>query len=304
MAAIAVGFVAIVWGADRFVAGASSTAASLRVPSVVVGLILVAIGTSAPEIFVSGTAAVSGFRGLGVGNAIGSNIANTGLVLGLAAIINPLRVHPHIVRKDLPFLVAVCLGAGLILVDGRIDRWESLCLVVGLIGFVVHATRAHHKTLEPESEPRPLWASLLMTLAGLVLLLLSSRFVVWGATSMAEDFGLSETVIGLTLVAFGTSLPELATTVVAAWKNEHDIAVGNIVGSNIFNLCAVLPLPGLIVPGALDAQTFSRDYLAMLVTLALLVLAVYSSRKRTIRRPAGIPLLIAFVGYMYWVFLK
>ncbi|HSN83179.1 MAG TPA: calcium/sodium antiporter [Polyangiales bacterium] len=312
--AVVVGFVALVWGADRFVYGAAGLARNLGISRVVVGLTIVAFGTSAPEMLVSGMAAAAGSREMGIGNAVGSNVTNATLVLGAAALAGPLSVHSRLLMREIPVLFLSMALAWWFLWDGDLSRSEGLILFSGLIlliGWISVQSR-----LEKDDVPRAIGADLddeipdslpaakaiAQFLFGLAFLLIGSRAVVWGAVGIARGLGVSELVIGLTLVALGTSLPELAASVAAARRNEPDIAVGNVVGSNIFNLLGVLALPGIIAPGAIDRTVIRRDFPIMAGVTILLVLMTMNERNHIGRR-GGIALIAAFVVYFLMLFL-
>lgn len=310
--AILAGFVALVWGADRFVMGAAATAKNLGVSALVIGLTIVAFGTSAPEMLVSSMAAYMGNPGLGVGNAIGSNITNIALVLGCAAMVRPLAVHSRIVRREVPILLATMVVAyGLVLWDGELGRLDGALLVVGLFVMVGGTVReglrsktdplaAEHAEELPDDMSTP--KALLWFFVGLAVLLVGSRVLVWGSVLVARHFGVTDSVIGLTVVAFGTSLPELAASVAAARRNEHDIAVGNVVGSNMFNLLGVLSLPGLIRPGAVGEEVLHRDFPVMFgVTLLALFFARGFLMKGYLSRVEGGILVLSFCGYIGWL---
>lgn len=312
--AIAVGFALLIWGADRFVEGAASLARNIGVPPLVIGLTIVGMGTSAPELLVSGLAAAQGNPGLGIGNAIGSNITNVGLVLGVTALIAPLRVHSRLLRRELPLLLAAMVFGYLVLADGRLQRPEGAALLGGLflvvIWMVYSARRAgRDETIANELElPQAMStarASLLFLL-GLVVLLVASKALVWGAVDIAERLGVSDLVIGLTIVAIGTSLPELAASVISARRGEPDIALGNVIGSNLFNILGVLGLPGLLAPGPVPGEVLTRDYPVMLALTVLLFLFAFSLRggERLINRIEGGVLLALFIGYEIWLYLS
>lgn len=311
--AVVVGFVALVWGADRFVYGAAGLARNLGISRVVVGLTIVAFGTSAPEMLVSGMAAAAGSREMGVGNAVGSNVTNATLVLGAAALAGPLSVHSRLLMREVPVLFVSMALAWWFLWDGDLSRFEGLILFSGLIlliGWISVESR-----LEQPDAPRAIGADLDddipdslpaaraigLFLLGLAFLLIGSRVVVWGAVGLARNLGVSELVIGLTLVALGTSLPELAASVAAARRGEPDIAVGNVVGSNIFNLLGVLALPGIIAPGAVDRTVIHRDFPIMAGVTVLLVLMTINRHNRIGRR-SGVALIAAFVVYFVMSF--
>ena len=307
--AIAGGFALLTWSADRFVTGASAIAYNLNISPLIIGLTIVSLGTSAPEILVSAVAAWQGNSNLAVGNALGSNIINIALVLGVAALITPLNVHSSIVKRELPVLLMVMVFALLLLLDGTLGRLDGTLLLTGMGLMLLWVTRVGVKskdTRDPMSDefageiPTDLGMgkAIFWLLAGALLLLLSSRLLVWGAVSIAQAMGVSDLVIGLTIVALGTSLPELAATVMSALKNEHDIALGNVLGSNMFNLLAVLGLPGLIDPGPFEPAVLSRDYPVMVCLTVMLFVMAYGFRgPRRINRLEGATLLAAFGAY-------
>ncbi|MEW5249535.1 calcium/sodium antiporter [Microbulbifer sp. 2201CG32-9] len=308
--AIITGFILLVWSADRFVEGAAATATHAGVPSLVVGMVIVGFGTSAPEMVVSAIAALGGSPGLALGNAYGSNIANTGLILGFTALFVPLIVHSKIVRRELPLLLAISCLTGAFLWNGALQRWEALILLagfVGLIGWTIYAALkgkgdvlAGEVERELQSHVMPLGWAIFWVLGGLALLIISSRLLVWGAVSIAEALGVSDLIIGLTIVALGTSLPELAATVAAARKGEFDIAVGNVVGSNMFNLLAVVGIAGAIAPmDSVPPEVLSRDWPTVVGLTLLLYLFAYGFRGQgRINRWEGAVLLLAYCTYM------
>lgn len=308
LAAIAAGFVLLVWGADRFVGGAAGAARALGVSPMIVGLTIVGFGTSAPEMLVSAMAALAGNPNLGVGNAIGSNITNIALILGVAAVVTPLTVRSETLRRELPVLMAIMLVSLGLLTDGALDRVDGLLLLAALAAFIVWLIRlarasanADPMAVEFTAEmpaPLPLPAALLWLAIGLLVLLASSRLLVWGAVNLAVTLGISDLVIGLTVVAVGTSLPELAASVIAARRDEHDIAIGNVLGSNIFNLLAVMGLPGVIRPGAIPPEVLTRDFPIMIgLTLAFFFLAYGIGRRGHFSRLSGGLLLASFGAY-------
>jgi cation:H+ antiporter len=307
--AILVGFALLVWSADRFVDGAAATAGHAGIPPLVIGMVIVGFGTSAPEMVVSAMAAIDGKPGLALGNALGSNIVNTGLVLGLTAVIAPIAVHSRVVRRELPLLLAICALAGLIFLDHSLTRLEGAILLggfFGLIGWTVFtALRNRGDVLATETEQElaahamSLGRAVFWLVFGLVLLIVSSRILVWGAVTVAEALGVSDLIIGLTIVALGTSLPELAASVIAARKGEHDIAIGNVVGSNMFNLLAVVGIAGVIAPMPIvpEAVLF-RDWPVMAAMLVALFLMAYGFRGQgRINRVEGSVLLLAYTAY-------
>lgn len=314
IAAILAGIGILVWSADRFVTGASSLARNLGVSPLLVGLTIVGIGTSAPEILVSALASLQGNPGLAIGNALGSNIANIGLILGMTAVISPLVVRSSILRRELPIVLGVSIGAALLFADQAFDHTDGIILIIAMVLtsyllFKLSTTKLPGDELaEDYSADIPSSLSNLAatswTLIGLLLLVAGSRLLVWGAVNVAQAFGVSDLVIGLTIVAVGTSLPELATSLTAARKGEEDLAVGNVLGSNLYNLLIVLPMAGLLAPGDTAPELMSRDLPVMLgFTIVLFVMA----RQRNhhggrIGRFDGILLLAAFIMYEYWLY--
>jgi cation:H+ antiporter len=309
---ILLGLGLLVWGADRFVVGSASLARNLGVPPLLIGLTVVGFGTSAPEMLVSAMAALQGNPGVGIGNAVGSNIANIALILGVTALIAPLTVRSDMLRREYPLLLAVSIGAYLLLLDGDLDLADGMLLLLGLsisMVFLVRIglKRRDHDPLAEEMEAElpdtvSMKTAIAWFLVGLAVLVASSRMLVWGAVEVAVAFGISDLVIGLTIVAIGTSLPELAAAVMSALKNEHDLAIGNVVGSNIWNLLAVLGLPGLLAPGAIPPEVVERDMPVMLaLTLALFVMGRTTRNQGVINRLEGGLLTAAFVAYLGWL---
>lgn len=312
---IILGFVLLIWGADRFVIGAAALARNLGISPLLIGLTIVGFGTSAPEILVSGMAALQGNPGLAIGNAVGSNIANIGLIIGFTALVAPLIVKSDILRREFPLLLVVCVGVYLLLLDGSLDRIDGILMLAGLIAtlFIVvriGRQRAAKDPLEKEFEdeiPSNLstFAASMWFVAGLTLLLLASRMLVWGAVSVATLFGVSDLIIGLTIVAIGTSLPELAASVVSTLKGEDDIAVGNVIGSNIYNMLAVLCVPALVAPTGVDEMVLTRDIPLMLtLTIAFLIMGWGRKGNGRISRIEGAVLLACFVAYQAWLYIE
>lgn len=308
LATLVLGLVVLVWSADRFVIGASAAASILGVSTLVVGILVVGIGTSAPEMLVSAMAAADGQAGLSVGNALGSNITNIALILGLTALLIPLRVQSKLITREIPLLLLVMVGGYFLLRDGVLDFTDGLLLLAGFVAVVLRqlweAKHSSGDAIEAEYEaeiPRDmsLPVALGWLLLGLVLLMASARMLVWSAVELALAFGVSDLVIGLTVVAIGTSLPELAASLAAARKGEHDIAIGNVVGSNLFNLLGVMALPGVIAPGAIDAGVVNRDYpLMLMLTVAFYLLAFGPRKAPAIRRYEGGLLLLVYFAYL------
>ncbi len=311
--AIVAGLGILGWSADLFVAGASGLARSFGVPPLIIGLTIVAFGTSAPEILVSTLAAWQGNSGIAIGNAVGSSIANIALVLGITALVVPLKVRSETLKRELPLMLLVILVVLAMILNGALSRFDAIVLLIGMVCMVawtVHLGR-NAPADDPLSaadmpDPMPGKHTRRLLIFGLLLLLGSSRLMVWGAVGLAEAFGISDLVIGLSIVAIGTSLPELAASIVAARKGEHDIAIGNVVGSNMFNLLAVLGIVGIIEPGKFDSAVLTRDFPMMIgLTIALYLMA------RGFRNPGfgrimrweGFVLVVIFIAYQAWIFL-
>ena len=303
------GFVALVWAADRFVIGAAAVAHNSGVSPLVIGLTIVGFGTSAPEMLVSSVAAYNGVANLSIGNAVGSNIANIALVLGLAAMLSPLHIHQKVIGRELPVMIVVMIFAAGLMLDGELGRIDGVLLLVGLAVMIFFVVREGLQSDdEPELEELPegmkTGVAVMWIVVGLAMLLASSELLVWGATKVATHFGVSERVIGLTVVAFGTSLPELAATLVAARRGEHDIAVGNVVGSNVFNTLGVLGLPGVIRPGHAEPLVMRLDVPLMIGVAVLLWLMARLFRPySTIGRARGAILVLIYVTYVVGVYL-
>lgn len=306
--AIVFGLMLLVWSADRFVDGASSTARHFGMPPLLIGMVVVGFGTSAPEMVVSALAASQGNPGIALGNAYGSNITNIALILGVTALISPIAVHSQVLRKELPILMAVTVLAAWQIWDGELTRLDAIVLVAvfaGLMGWTIRQSLrqptdalATEVAQELSAEPMPLKRALMWLGVGLVLLIISSRILVWGAVSIAQSLGVSDLIIGLTIVAVGTSLPEFASSIIAARKGEHDIAIGNIIGSNLFNTLAVVGIAGLIGPLSVGPEVFSRDIMVMAgLTLLLFVFGYGFRRPGRINRFEGGALLAAYVAY-------
>jgi len=314
--AIVFGFVVLVWSADLFVAGAASIAENMGMSPILIGLTIVSLGTSAPEVVVAIIAALADAGEMAVGNAVGSNIANIGLVLGVTLLVAPLFVHRSCIRREMPLLLLVTLAVALLIMDGEISRMDGLLMLVALtlILYQLVKTQSHDldaiEELSEESLPhlKPLRAWLTFFL-GLIMLVGSSRLLVWGATEIALELGVSNLVIGLTVIAVGTSLPELAASVASAIKGHTEIALGNVIGSNLFNLLAVMPIPGLIASQQLEDAVLYRDYTTMAGFTLLLALAMYAGRwrqQRKLQKTAGdtsIPSGSAYLGRVVGVLL-
>ena len=308
------GLIVLVWSADRFVHGASGLANNLGVSPLLIGMMIVGFGTSAPEIMVGATAALGGNSELAVGNAIGSNIANMALVLGSAALIAPLAVESKILRREFPVLLVVTIAVWLLIYDLELSRLDGAILLIGLAGMLTWMYRLSTRPgkdkdiIETEFDaevPKDMntgWA-VFWSGAGLLLLVGSSYILVWGAIEIAAAFGVSELVIGLTIIAVGTSLPEVAVSVAAALKREHDIVLGNIIGSNMFNLLAVLGVSSSIQGSQLQPEVLSRDYAVMLLlTIAMFIIGYGFRGIGRVNRYEALFLLLSYVAYMYWIY--
>jgi cation:H+ antiporter len=312
--------IALVISADKFVQGASSIAKNLGVSPIIIGLTIVAMGSSAPEMMVAATAAIQDKADTAIGNVIGSNITNIALILGLTVLFKPIEVQSSLVKKEIPLLLAISIAAWFIFQNSEFSRLEGILLMIGFILFIAMLLRSalkQRKTGEsddplineaelelPETLSTP--QAIFWLLFGMVLLPISANYLVDSAVFIAKYFGLSDLVIGLTIIAIGTSLPELAASIASVIKKEDDLAIGNIVGSNIFNLLAVLALPGMIAPGMIDTAVISRDTPIMIFITLLLLLLCFSRRFGYFRitRIKGALLLFCFIGYQYLLFLS
>ena len=312
IAALIAGLIGLVWGADKFVNGSVGVAKNFGISSLVIGLTVVSIGTSAPEIIVSINAALKDSGGLAVGNAIGSNLANIGLVLGVTALIAPIPVKKYLLREESPILIVITALAGLCLYDGQLDRFESVMLgvlVLPILIFMVKFKKNHQSSKKlsttDEIEITNIKLAVFWLAVGLLGLLVSAEITVWGAKSIASYFNVSDLIIGLTVIAIGTSLPELAASVMSALRGHHDIALGNIFGSNLFNILLVMTTAGAISPMTLPNSVFARDYAALAGMTILMVGIVFISltkaerqnKSPNISRMFGVVLLLAYCGY-------
>ena len=309
---IALGFVGLIWGADKFVFGASALARNAGVSPLLIGLTIVAFGTSAPEIFSSAVSALEDKPELAIGNAFGSNLFNIGVALGVAAILRPLTPPKSLIKKELPALILVTLVTGALLFDLFIGLFDALVLIA-LSLFLGYKLLRKKKASEGvsdvapnesddmgESEPETrTWQAVAYMLLGLILLIVSAEALVASASAIAEELGVSEAIIGLTIVALGMSLPELAASITCVLKGHYDLAIGNILGSNIINLLAVLPFPGLLSPGLIQAPLLFRDFVAVtLLTLLLAAFCYYAvTRGKQLGRLSGVIFLSIYCGW-------
>ena len=310
-AAVFGGLVLLVVAADRFVYGASGLAFNLGVSPLMIGLTIVAFGTSAPEIFVSAAAALQDNPNLAIGNAIGSNIANVGLVLGLTAIIVPIAVHADVVQRQFPIMFLVMAISLVIFFNNDLSFFEAIMLLLALLIFIVYTVVNEKKqtpdideVVEDLNNPKPL-ISVLWLIAGLILLVVSSKVLVWGAVDIARAFGVSDLIIGLTIIAIGTSLPEVATSIASAVKGKPDLAIGNVVGSNIFNLLAVIGTAGVIAPTSINPDVMNRDVVVMFAITILMVLLISPWRnKHILSRSGGLILLAGYIAYLLFLIIQ
>lgn len=303
LAAIIFGLLALIWSADYFIDGAADLARHYGMPPLLVGMVVIGFGTSAPEMVVSAFAAWQGTPGLALGNAYGSNIANIGLIIGITALVMPIAMHSQVLKKEFPILLAVTALAAWQISDASISRteaWTLLGVFAILMGWTIYQGMRYPNDYDSDDIPtlsiRRAW---LMTVVGLLVLMLSSRAMVWGAAHIATQFGVDELLIGLTIFAIGTSLPELASTLTAVRKNQPDIAIGNVIGSNLFNTLAVVGIAGAIHPMQVSPAIFTRDVPVMVaMTVAMMLMGVQLSRQGgRINRLEGALLLCAFIAY-------
>lgn len=310
--AIIGGLLLLIWSADRFVDGAAATARHFGMPQLLIGIVIIGFGTSAPEMIVSALSALNGNPGIALGNAYGSNITNIGLILGLTALVLPLAVNSQVLKQELPVLIFVTALSAFLIMDGdvlRLDAWILLGIFFIYMGWTIWTGLRNrddslvHDVKEElqEQEYMSLAKALMWVVIGLALLMGSSQLLVWGAVEIARYFGVSDLVVGLTIVAVGTSLPELASSIAAARKNEVDLAVGNIIGSNLFNTLAVVGLAGAIAPMQIEQEVFTRDMPVMSV-LTVLLLVFGFGKKGQINRVKGLILLLAYIGYNFYLF--
>lgn len=313
--AIIAGFILLVWSADRFIEGAAATARNFDVPPLIIGLTIVGFGTSAPEMMVAGFASYDGSPAMAVGNALGSNITNITLVLGVAALISPINVQSRIVKKELPILLLASLFTLALLSDNHLGRLDGIALfglLCALMWWITSQGLRNQSSdalteeyIEEIPEDMPTSQALFWLIAGLILLTVSSKILVWGAVNVATHFGVSELIIGLTIIAIGTSLPELAAAITSALKNEHDLAIGNVVGSNLFNTLGVLAIPGLVYPTELAEGVLMRDMPITLGLTILLFITAYGFRGQgRINRFEGGLLFSAFIAYQILLFFS
>lgn len=307
---LAIGFVLLIKGADYFIGGSSAVAARLRIPGVIVGLTIVAMGTSAPELSVSIVGALQGQSGISVGNIIGSNIFNVLCVGGIAALIMPLKVNDVLLKRDIPISLLAVLLFLFFAWNGKISQMEGFCFLILFVVFLfflfmdaIKSRKATKKSINIEANEKiaPITKNLIYIVGGLSAVVLGGETVVRSATAIAQDFGLSQSLIGLTVVALGTSLPELITTLVAAKKGETDIALGNIIGSNIFNIALVLGTASAITPLFVENFVLIDCFFLGLITLLLMV---FSAKYKKLKPWHGGVLVLLYIVYLVYIIMR
>lgn len=313
--AVVVGLAILVYSADVFIDGAVAVATKYHMPKMLIGALIIGVGTSAPELVVSALSALSGSPGLALGNAYGSNIVNIMLVLGLTLLISPITIQKQVVKSDFLWLIVVTILSVFLLLDGHLGRLDALILIAAMLVNITAQIMSARKSKQSLTEQAQnggellnpnnikIGQSLLKLVAGLVILILSSRLIVWGAVELAKLWGLPDLIIGLTIVAIGTSLPELVSSIIAARRGEFEMALGNVLGSNLFNTLAVVGLAAIIAPMQVSAEIISRDVVVMCaITTALFLLCLNALRTNgKIGRLAGAFLVLCFIGYSSWL---
>ena len=301
------GFVLLMWSADVFTNNGAKIARIFNISPLIIGLLIFGFGTSAPEMLVSGLAAYSDHPEMSVGNAFGSNIFNIGLVLGITALILPIQVEKSVLKKEWVFLILSTLVAGLLLLDQYLSFYDGLILLALLILFLFYVFKQSKKDslngiddVDSKINNKEKGKTWLLLIVSLVILISSAKLVVWSGTVLASIFGVPELIIGLTVVALGTSLPELAVSISSALKKQHEMVIGNIIGSNIFNTLGVLAIPGLISPFKIPTELLSRDYIYIFILTFLIVILSFKDKK--INRFGGFVLLFVLGGYLYQLF--
>ena len=301
------GFILLMWSADVFTNNGAKIARIFNISPLIIGLLIFGFGTSAPEMLVSGIAAYSGHPEMSVGNAFGSNIFNIGLVLGITALILPIQVEKSVLKKEWVFLILSTLVAGLLLLDQYLSFYDGLILIALLILFLFYVFKQSKKDslngiddVDSKINNKEKGKTWLLLIVSLVILISSAKLVVWSGTVLASIFGVPELIIGLTVVALGTSLPELAVSISSALKKQHEMVIGNIIGSNIFNTLGVLAIPGLISPFKIPTELLSRDYIYIFILTFLIVILSFKDKK--INRFGGFVLLFVLGGYLYQLF--
>lgn len=305
--ALILGLTLLVLSSDKFIEHSALVAQKLNVSPMIIGVTLVAFGTSAPEMVVSTVAALEGAPDIAIGNALGSNIANIGLVFGITLLFSSVPIAIGLFNKEIPLFLAITFLTGILLSDGVLSSWDGVVLLAAFVGILIVLLRGNKGEITtelPENDDTTAIKSLIIAIIGLTVLIASSKLLVWGAVGIATALGVSELVIGLTIVAIGTSLPELAASVSSVIKGYHDIAIGNIIGSNIFNLATVLPIPAILAPGILNENIVSRDFpwvLGLTVALGVCVFIFNRTKSKQIPRWVGVPLLCSYGLYLFIV---
>ncbi|MDG2072733.1 MAG: calcium/sodium antiporter [Pseudomonadales bacterium] len=308
IAAVLIGIVILVFSADKFVEGAAVTAKNFGLPPLLIGMLVIGFGSSMPEMVISFLAAYEGNPGLALGNAIGSNISNIAMILGVTAVMSPIAVASTVIHRELPLMLVVTgLAAALIYFDGTLDKIDGVVLMGIFIAVMswtiyqgIHEPKDHlADVVEQEyKETLPLKTGIIFLVAGLIALIISSRILVWGGVDIAQRLGISDLIIGLTIVATGTSLPELASSIAAVRKNEHELALGNVIGSNMFNISIVIGIAALVSPSAVDPDVLYRDLPVLgVMTVALFIMCYGFGDKGRISRNEGITLLLGYISY-------
>ena len=308
IAAVLIGIIILVVSADKFVEGAAVTAKHFGLPPLLIGMLVIGFGSSMPEMVISFLSAYEGNPGLALGNAIGSNISNIALILGITAVISPIAVASTVIHRELPLMLVVTgLAASLIYFDGTLNKIDGVILMGIFIAVMswtiyhgIHEPKDHlAEVVEQEfKETLPLKTALIFLVVGLITLVISSRILVWGSVDIAQRLGISDLIIGLTIVAIGTSLPELASSIAAVKKNEHELALGNVIGSNMFNISIVIGIAALVSPSAVDPEVLYRDLPVLgVMTVALFIMCYGFGDKGRISRQEGITLLLGYISY-------
>jgi len=313
-----IGLILLVWSSDLFIDGAASVSKHLSISPLIIGVVVLGFGTSAPEILVAILASVDNSPGLAIGNVIGSNIANIALVLGVAAIISPIVVKSSLLKREFPIVLGITIIGYLLILDNDLDTTDGIILLVLLVivmTWMIRANKQVEGTDDPiatdtvqeldDKEEIPLKKSIFILVGGLIVLIISAKLMVSGAVDIAKFFEIPDVIIGLTIVAIGTSLPELAAAITAAKKGEADLMIGNILGSNLFNLLAVMAMPALLAPSIVDKTTLTLDYpIMLLLTIIMLALALPRNGKAVIGKKAGFILSLSFVAYLVSLYFR
>lgn len=314
VAFLIIGLVFLVWSADKLVFGAAALARNVGISPLVIGMTILAMGSSAPEMMVSATAALDGKTDTAVGNVLGSNIANIALILGITAMIKPLSISSAVLRRELPLMIGVTILAGVLLWDSHLGFYEGVLLFVLFAAFILAMLRISRNEkkngdafIEEQESEVPEGVSngkaAMWVVIGLIVLPLAADVLVDNAVVIAQYFGMSDLVIGLTIIAVGTSLPELAASLAGVMKGEDDMAVGNIIGSNVFNILAVMGIPGILNPSILSEYAMGRDFWVML-GVSLLLVAMALGKSRSINRYEGAALFCCFIGYQAYLIMN